>query len=293
MVNKILNGDCLEVMKDIDDNFIDMVLTDPPYGIDVLNSEWNYDKIERLKDKSNIGKVSESPVKGLPVGMKFNPDDAKKLGVFLNKCAVEWIRVLKPGGFCLVFSSARASHRVGVALEEAGFELRDQLIWNYGIGQCKAQGVQNFIRKSKMDNKEELISKLEGMKTPQLAPTFETIWLCQKPKEGTFIENWIKWGTGLVDFREGPKKVSFDFKKPLKEERDLAFNHPTLKPIELLMELIKIFSFEKSLILDSFCGSGSTCVAANKCNRNYIGIEKDISWYQKSIDRLDKISVLK
>ncbi len=281
MINTIINGNCLDVMKTISDNSIDMVLTDPPYGIDVLNSNWDYDKINKLKTKD-----INTPIKGLPVGMKFNPEDAKNLGIFLNKCALEWIRILKPGAFCLVFSNARSSHRVGVALEDAGFEIRDQLIWNYGLGQSKAQGMQNFIKKSKLKNKEELLIQLEGLKTPQLSPTFETIWLCQKPKDGTFLQNYIKWGTGLVDFKNGVKKVSFEYKKPLQEERKLAFNHPTLKPIALLEDLIRIFSLENSLILDSFCGSGSTCIAALNSSRNYIGIEKDLTWCENIQKRL-------
>ena len=285
MINDIINGDCIDIMKGILDNSIDMILTDPPYGIDVLNSMWDYEKIEKLKEKS-----VNSVVKGMPVGMKFNPDDAKNLGIFIHKCAKEWMRILKPGSFCLVFSSARSSHRVGVAIEDAGFEIRDQLIWNYGIGQAKAQGMQNFIKKSKFNNKEELIKKMDGLKTPQLSPTFETIWLCQKPKDGKFLDNFLKWETGLVDFRAGSKKVSFDYKKPSKEERDLAFNHTTLKPISLLEDLIKTFSYENQIILDSFCGSGSTCVAAFKSNRRFIGIEKDKKWSENSKKRIENFN---
>jgi len=249
---------------------------------------WDYEKIEKLKERS-----VDSVVKGMPVGMKFNPDDAKNLGIFINKCAKEWMRILKPGSFCLVFSSARSSHRVGVAIEDAGFEIRDQLIWNYGIGQAKAQGMQNFIKKSKFSNKEELVKKLDGLKTPQLSPTFETIWLCQKPKDGKFLDNFINWGTGLVDFRNGSKRVSFDYKKPLKEERELAFNHTTLKPIDLLEDLIRTFSYEDQIILDCFCGSGSTCIASIKSNRRFIGIEKDKNWSRNSQKRIDNFKTLR
>lgn len=283
--NIVYNGDCLEIMNNFNDNSIDMILTDPPYGLDVMNADWSYDKIDKLTEKSNF-----SVIKGLPVGMKFNSEDAKQLGIFIEKCANNWIRVLKPGGFCLVFSSARSSHRVGVALENAGFELRDQLIWNYGIGQSKAQGMQNFIKKSKFDNKNELINKLYGYKTPQLTPTFETIWLCQKPKEGTFLENYLKWGVGLVDFNKEIKKVSFNFKKPFKDERKKAFNHPTLKPISLLEDLIQTFSKKEDTILDSFSGSGSTCVACINTNRNYIAIEKDKFWYINTLNRIKNLS---
>ena len=64
-------------------------------------------------------------VKNIPVGMKFDPRDARKLGEFLYGIFVELKRALKPGGFCIVFSQARSCHHVGVSLENAGFELRE------------------------------------------------------------------------------------------------------------------------------------------------------------------------
>tara|TARA_R100000008_G_C3573763_1_gene163888 strand:- start:83 stop:982 length:900 start_codon:yes stop_codon:yes gene_type:complete len=275
-------GDCRKVMSEnILENQVDFVAIDPPYGLDKMNEKWDDDKIQKSISASLRG-PSKNPVKNIPVGMKFDPDNSKRLGSFLNEVATHLIKVLKPGGFCVVFSQARSCHRVGVAFEDAGFELRDQLIWDYGAGQGKAQGMQNFIKKSKKfteDEKESLIKQMEGYKTPQLTPTFETIWLCQKPKEGTFVENYIKYGVGLVDFRDGSRKVCFSHRKPSAKEREQAFKHPTLKPVDLMEDLIRIFSKEGDIVLDCFAGSGSTGVAAINLNRKFIGIEKSEHWF--------------
>jgi len=199
-------------------------------------------------------------------------------------------RVLKPGGFCIVFSQPRASHHVALAFENAGFEIRDHLIWDYGAGQGKAQGVQNFIRKNRKfckKEKEILIKKLEGLKTPQLTPTFETLWLCQKKKEGTFVENYLTYGVGLVDFKNGNKKVRFSHRKPQSKERQEAGRHPTLKPVSLMKDLIETFCPEGKVVLDCFAGAGTTGVAAKLSNRDFIGIEKEEMWYNIMKERVE------
>ena len=283
---RIENKDCMQLLKTIPDQEIDLVAIDPPYGIDVLNEKWDEDKINRRKEAA-----AKSTVGSIPVGMKFSPETSKRLGRFLYTVSEELIRVLKPGGFCLVFSQARSSHRVGVALEDAGFELRDQLIWDYGAGQGKAQGMQNFIKKTKEipeEEKSSIIAQLHGYKTPQLTPTFETIWLAQKPKEGKFWQNFLKYNVGLVDFRDGNKKVCFSHRKPNKQEREMAGKHPTLKPKSLMVDLVKTFSTEDSLVLDCFCGSGTTAVAALEQGRRFLGGDLSEHWCRVASQRLSR-----
>jgi|TARA_R110000823_G_scaffold276307_1_gene394916 site-specific DNA-methyltransferase (adenine-specific) len=281
---KIYNNDCLKELPLIDNNSIDFVAIDPPYGIDVMNVDWDDDKIEKRSAKSKNSSVGK-----LPVGMKFDPKDAKKLGVFLNQVAIQLLQKLKPGAFCVVFSQPRAAHHVAAAFEEAGFEIRDQLIWNYGAGQGKAQGLQNFIRKNRTltsAQKNALIERFDGLKTPQLTPVFETMWLAQKPRDGTFLQNYLKHGVGLVDFREKKYRVSFEHPKPRKKERELAGKHPTLKPLSLMEELIKVFSPRDGVVLDCFAGSGTTGVASLCNDRRFIGIEKSDKWFEIMTKRL-------
>ena len=281
---RVNRGDCRDYLPRLKDDSVDLVVIDPPYGIDQLNQEWDDEKIRKSIDASE-----RSVVKNIPVGMKFDPRDARKLGEFLYGIFVELKRALKPGGFCIVFSQARSCHHVGVSLENAGFELREQMIWDYGAGQGKAQGMQNFIRKNKNLSEEQkamYIKEMQGFKTPQLTPTFETMWLAQKPREGKFWENFMKYGVGLVDFREGNRKVKFSFSKPNKVERRSAGNHPTLKPVDLMVELISVFSLENSTVLDCFAGSGTVGVACQKTNRSFVGIEKSEEWFAVMQERL-------
>jgi len=283
-------GDCRRILADhIDSDSVDFVATDPPYGLDQMNHKWDDRQIQgSIKDSEK--KVCS--VKKIPVGMKFDPKITREHGEFMHEVALEYHRVLKPGGFCVVFSHPRSAHRVGVAFEDAGFEVRDQLIWHFGAGQGKAQGMSNFIRKSRSipdEQKEALITSLEGLKTPQLTPVFETMWLCQKPREGTFVENYLSHGVGLVDFRQGPKRVSFVHKKPTKQERLAGGEHPTLKPTSLMAELIETFCPVDGTVMDTFAGSGTTGAAARQTGRRFIGMEKSMMWYKVMQSRLSTL----
>jgi len=105
MKYQILQGDNRETLQTIPDNSIDAIVTDPPYGIDFLGKSWDV----------NTGAVET-----------------------YQQC----LRVLKPGGHILAFSAARTYHHLAVTLEQAGFEIRDQIMWIYSSGFPKSQGVK-------------------------------------------------------------------------------------------------------------------------------------------------------
>lgn len=274
--------DCRLGMKQLDENAVSLILTDPPYFIDGMGADWNTEKLSR--------RVKPGVVGSMPAGMKFSVKQGRDLQKFLTPIAKEWMRVLRPGGFCLVFSQNRLAHRTAVALEGAGFEIRDVLLWRYE-GQAKAFTQDHFIRKRDLpqDEKERLIRKLGGRKTPQLKPQGEMIILAQAPREGTFVDNWDKWETGLIDV----KNPLIDEDKfpgtviPAKKPRQ-RHGHMTVKPIDLLRHLIRIFSVSGALVLDSFAGSGSTGVAAKLEGRNFVGYEIEPDMAQRAQKRIDK-----
>ena len=168
---EIYKGDALNI-KNIIKKKVHFVCIDPPYGISKMGEQWSDDFIKNETIKST------GVVKGLPRGMKFDKKTSKNIGDFIYDVSKNIIDIMYPGSFLVVFTQPRCSHRVGVALEDVGFELRDLLSWNYGCGQCKAQGMQNFIKKSKnIINKQEIIKLCDGYKTPQLTPTYENMWL--------------------------------------------------------------------------------------------------------------------
>ena len=135
LMTKIENIDCRVGMKHLEDNAVSLVLTDPPYFIDGMGSDWDTQKL--------AARVKDGVVGSLPVGMKFSVEQGRDLQAFLTPVAEEWLRVIRPGGFCLVFSQNRLVHRMAIALEDAGFEIRDVLLWRYE-GQAKAFATSSF-----------------------------------------------------------------------------------------------------------------------------------------------------
>lgn len=149
---KLINGDCIEEMKKMDANSIDSIVTDPPYEIGFMGKGWDN------------------------TGIAYNKDVWKQA-----------LRVLKPGGHMLAFSSTRTYHRMVCAIEDSGFEIRDQLAWIYGSGFPKSQNVGKKVK------------EYEGWGTA-LKPAQEPIVLARKPiSESTIAKNVIKYGTGAID----------------------------------------------------------------------------------------------
>jgi site-specific DNA-methyltransferase (adenine-specific) len=283
----IFNEDSRQGIKSISANFIDFIVTDPPYFIDGMDSEWNDEKLKR--------KIKSGVVGGLPAGMKFDKTQGEKLQTFLEPLCKEFYRVLKPGSFCVIFSQGRLYHRTAMALDITGFEIRDMLGWKYE-GQAKAFSQNHFIKKDKTlseSEKQNLIDELEGFKTPQLKPQIEPMVLAQKPKEGTFIENWRKYSVGLVNTKESldgmfPGTIMEVSKKVRQKETDEKIEHQTIKPVRLISHIIKLFTREGQLVLDPFLGSGSHGVAALETGRRFIGYEIEKKYFDIAEKRLIK-----
>jgi DNA modification methylase len=102
----IIQGDCLEKLKELEDNSVDSIVTDPPYGLGFMGKSW---------DNS---------------GIAYNVEMWK-----------ECLRVLKPGGHLLAFGGTRTYHRMASAIEDAGFEVRDMIEWVYGQGFPKSLNI--------------------------------------------------------------------------------------------------------------------------------------------------------
>ena len=107
---RLLLGDCLDKLKELDDNSVDSIVTDPPYGIAFMGKKWDYDV----------------------------PSQA-----IWEEC----MRVLKPGGHILSFAGSRTYHRMAVRIEDAGFEIRDQIMWIYGSGFPKSHNIGKAVDK--------------------------------------------------------------------------------------------------------------------------------------------------
>jgi len=145
---KLINSDCIAAMKDMPDNSVDSIVTDPPYELGFMGKSW---------DAS---------------GIAFNIEVWQQA-----------LRVLKPGGHLIAFSGSRTYHRMAVAIEDAGFQIRDQIMWVYGSGFPKSLNIGKHL------------DEWEGWGTA-LKPAHEPMVLARKPIEGTVANNVMTWGVG-------------------------------------------------------------------------------------------------
>lgn len=199
-------GDCLEVLRTLPDSNVDAVVTDPPYGLEFMGKEWDapwrqtsggfstpgIGERERAWPSYRGSNLSRCETCGKLVGQGGSPcvcdeprpkrSDAERMRAFqtwAEAIFVECLRVLKPGGHLLAFGGSRTYHRMACAVEDAGFEVRDQIMWVYGSGFPKSHN-----------------GEWGGT---ALKPAHEPIVLARKPLIGTVEANWRAHGTGALN----------------------------------------------------------------------------------------------
>lgn len=210
--NKIICGDCLEVMKDIPDNSIDLVITDPPYG---MNYKSNMDKNNRFD-------------------YIMNDDNLDFFEPFIKESK----RVLKENSCIALFCRFDNYPYFYNIVKRYGFNIKNCLIWEKN----KALGGLGDMESSFINNYEFILFAMKGRK------------ILFKDRFGR------KFGLIKDGSINNPSKLLY----------------PTQKPLFILRELIEITTDENDIVLDAFCGSGSTCLATKQKNRNYIGIDINI-----------------
>lgn len=188
----ILLGDCMERLKELEENSVDAVVTDPPYGWRFMGKAW--DNADIMK-KAVQGKRPGDTYIGVDgVTRKTRNQTAEAAGKYDQSLkgneafsawtelyAKEILRVLKPGGHALIFCGPRTYHAMAFGVERAGFEIRDMLSWIFGSGFPKSHNLKG---------------DWQGWGTA-LKPSVEPIVLARKPlSEKTVAANVLRWGVG-------------------------------------------------------------------------------------------------
>lgn len=188
----LINNDCLLALDELEENSVDAIVTDPPYELNFMGKGWDN------------------------AGISFSK------GTWA-KC----LRVLKPGGYMLAFGGSRTYHRIACAIEDAGFEIRDCIMWLYGSGFPKSMNIGLAI-----DKKKGIESEIVGHSTKKihlenlgnagykeefdikkaknewagwgtaLKPSYEPIVVARKPLDGSCVANVMKWGVGGINIDE-------------------------------------------------------------------------------------------
>jgi len=260
-------GDNQTLLRELDENSVDLVVTDPPYGMDIAGVGWDKDvpPIETWR---------------------------------------EVLRVLKPGGWALSFCSPELYHRMATKMEDGGFQIKDQVIWMITTKMAKANKLkpahEPIAVAQKPISEKTIKENIERWGTGTINIEDNRIPWDKKPPTG-----WVSGGAnrrafggtvmkstdqdtekvdanpngrhpsniiGLFDIQDHQKY--FYAPRVSRNERGEYNTHPTPKPIDLMKWLINVYAPKKnSIILDPFNGSGSTGVAAISLGHKYIGMD--------------------
>ena len=286
MIDKIICGDSIELIKSIDNEYVHAIISDIPYGIcyedwDILHNNSNSALGGTSNAQLEMGSLFKrrgKPLNGWSESDKKIPLEYQE---WCSKWASEWLRVLKSGGSCFIFAGRRYAHRCIVALEDAGFTFKDMLAWEKNFAAAKAQRLSSIYERRNDDENEQ---KWKGWRVANLRPIFEPILWFQKPYKigGTIADNVINNEVGAWN-EEAVKKYNLNYRNnnfydniiKVETSKSDFGSHVNQKPLKLMEFLISLVTKENAIILDPFSGSGTTCIAAKNINRHYIGIEID------------------
>ena len=306
---RLLEGDCLDVLGEMEAESVDAIVTDPPYGIGFKGRRWDSVAIREAAARAGHDRLSPS----------------EAFEIWSQIWAEECRRVMKPGAFLAAFGSPRTFHRLSCGLESAGLELRDTLMWLHAEGMPKSR-------------------RHPGGRATTLKPAFEPVVLARREPAGTVAQTIARYGTGALNVeacrvggrhpanvvighaaecgeqgcapgcavaaadscveegrsRSGARLAPSRFlycPKASRAERDAGCEqlpqrtldlfpnvkgakkkgvrnpHPTVKPLELMRWLVRLLCPPGGLVLDPFCGSGTTGAAAAAEGRRFVGIE--------------------
>ncbi|MGI0406919.1 DNA-methyltransferase [Helicobacter himalayensis] len=251
-INSILQGDCIEILKSLESESVDLIFADPPYFMQtngaLLRVEGNafsgcddaWDKFENLKDYDRFSEA------------------------WLKECR----RVLKKSGSIWVIGSFHNIYRLGYIMQNLGFWVLNDIVW------AKSNPVPNF-RGNRFCNAHESLIWCAKDKNAKYTFNYKSMKAYNNDKQMRSVwEIRICTGSERLKNKDGKKA------------------HSTQKPEGLLERVILSSSKEGDLVLDPFFGSGTTGAVAKRFGRNFLGIEREKSYVELAKKRIDSITFL-
>lgn len=279
-LNKIYNQDCLDGIREIADNSIDVILTDPPYL-------YLKHKLDRPFDENELFK--------------------------------EWDRVLKEDGFIVIFGRGESFYRWNYTLNQMGWKFKEEIIWNKRnvsnpmnpLGRVH-ETISVLSKKGSLKRHKVPYTTLKKYNIDKIASDVKRIMSAlNNPKELGELLEFLE--TGEVDMKPKTTKYAITAGPAMKsigrgvatlksitvgmnEQSIIAIGrdgrksviHPSQKPVELIERLLMCVAGENDTVLDCFVGSGSTPIACINQNLNYIGFEIDEEYYINAKERIEK-----
>ena len=275
-INKIIHGDCQEQLKEFKNNSIDLVYFDPPFYTQKTHSLKTRDNSKQYEFEDRFSSINEYLE-------------------LIENVLLECKRVLKDTGSVFLHCDKTASHNIRAVLDKVlgRDNFQSEIVWSYKRWSNSKKGLLNahqiifFYSKTKdftfntiytdysaTTNIDQILQERERDENGKS--------VYKKDENGNVVIGKEKKGVPLSDVWEIP------YLNPKAKERT---GYPTQKPVLLLNQIIKIASNEGNVVLDPFCGSGTTCVSAKLLGRNFIGIDKSIDAVDLAKSRLEKMII--
>jgi len=257
-LNTIINQNCIEGMRNLDDNSVDLIIADPPYNLS-KGGEWKWDNSVKLPGMGgDWNKVMES----------WDNMSLTEYFSFTIAWLTEAQRILKPTGSMWIFGTYHNIGIINVVCQLLNIEIINEIIWY----------------------KRNAFPNLAGRR---LTASHENILWCNKGSKKRlyyFDYEYSKNGNFDYDaFKQPGKQMRTVWNIPNnKEKREIEYGkHPTQKPLMILKRIIQLSSKIGDIVLAPFTGAGSECLAAKELGRNYIGYEIDKRYVEIAQKRLE------
>jgi site-specific DNA-methyltransferase (adenine-specific) len=272
--NRIIKGNCIDVLKGVESETVDLVYFDPPFFTQ---------KVHRLQSKKQKYEFPDSW------------DSLDDYLLVIENCLIECKRILKDTGSVFLHCDKTASHYIRVVLDKVfGINsFQSEIIWTYKRWSNSKKGLLNshqniyFYSKSKNFKFNQFYTNYSAttnvdqiLQDRKKTCTGKSVY--KTDENGEVVLGKEKKGVPLSDTWEIP------YLNPKAKER---VGYPTQKPVLLLKKIIELCTDEGDLVIDPFCGSGTTCVAAKSLNRNFVGIDLSEEAVLLANDRLEKMVI--